>query len=175
MSDMTKRIAELEALAHEIETQDNLATAHPVFVVQQKRTVYGVSDDYSDGSIWVYAGEECEFEDLDDSEIEDAILVGFADTWEFVTACFTRKGCEDYIKANGHNLKEPRIYVESAHRNREWIMLRALFPDMIERIAYLEGALCLLARALELADEAAGEQWSVGLIDRARKELEGKI
>lgn len=33
----------------------------------------------------------------------------------------------------------------------------------------------VLARALELADEAAGEQWSAGLIDRARKELEGKI
>lgn len=45
---------------------------------------------------------------------------------KITTACFTRKGCEDYIALNGHNLKSPRIYVESGYRNREWEQLREL-------------------------------------------------
>jgi hypothetical protein len=31
-----------------------------------------------------------------------------------------------YIYLNGHNLRAPRIYVESAFRNAEWQALRAL-------------------------------------------------
>ncbi len=42
----------------------------------------------------------------------------------FVTACLTRKGAEDYIARNGHNLTKPYIYVESLHRNEEMIALR---------------------------------------------------
>jgi hypothetical protein len=42
----------------------------------------------------------------------------------FVTACLTRKGAEDYIACNGHNLTNPYIYVESLYRNAEMIALR---------------------------------------------------
>lgn len=42
----------------------------------------------------------------------------------FVTACFTRKGAEDYLAVNGHNLRDPFIYVASAWRNKEMIELR---------------------------------------------------
>lgn len=34
----------------------------------------------------------------------------------FVTVCFTRKGAEDFIAAERHNLQNPRIYVQYAER-----------------------------------------------------------
>ena len=117
-----------------IRTQDNRITAHPQFIVQQRRRIYGVNHDFTD---------EYEWRDNEDSErvatedevgqlehpFEDHNLggdwekVGYVDIWEFVTACFTEKGCEDYIAANGH-LNSPRIYAASAYRNREFIDVR---------------------------------------------------
>jgi hypothetical protein len=44
--------------------------------------------------------------------------------YRFVTACLTRKGCEDYIASNGHNFKKPRIYVGSGFRNQKWADIR---------------------------------------------------
>jgi hypothetical protein len=112
--------AGLAAIGENIRTQDNRITAHPVFVVQQKRRVWGVSSDYTDSFAYV---------DSDGGVHQKAgrgrNRVGYLDHWEFVTACFTEKGCQDYLRINGHNLKEPRIYVESAHRNAEWQLIRA--------------------------------------------------
>jgi hypothetical protein len=55
--------------------------------------------------------------------------VGYLDTWDFVTACLTEAGADEYIRVNGHDLKEPRTYVTSGYRNQEWIDLRAFFMD----------------------------------------------
>jgi len=57
--------------------------------------------------------------------------VGYVDTWENEQPFFTRAGAERYIKENGHNLREPRIYVECAFRNREWQAMR----EHLQRIA----------------------------------------
>jgi len=115
----------LEAIRHNLLTQDSLATAHPVFIVQQRRRIYGFDTFYVDDTVWFFDGEEYDGNDLSKDEKDEATLTGYMDVWEFVTACFTRKGCEDYLAANGHNLKEPRIYVESAHRNEEWQTVRS--------------------------------------------------
>jgi len=53
--------------------------------------------------------------------------VGYIDRWRFVVACFTREAAERYIEENRHNLTEPRVWVWSAHRNREWCLAAALF------------------------------------------------
>jgi hypothetical protein len=45
---------------------------------------------------------------------------------EFVTACFTEEGANNYLKINGHNLKKPFIYVTSLYRNEEMITIRNL-------------------------------------------------
>jgi hypothetical protein len=58
------------------------------------------------------------------SEPDGFTRSGFVKRWEFVTACFTEQGCKDYLDANGHNLRNPRIYVHSGYRNAEWIKLR---------------------------------------------------
>lgn len=46
---------------------------------------------------------------------------------KFITACFTQKGCEDFIAADGHNHDDPSVYVASGYRNEEWIQLRDFF------------------------------------------------
>ena len=116
-------------------TQDNRATSHPMFIVQRRQRTYGVDTDYTDSSVWMNGDRE------EASEVESAGLdsfssrgvdingwenVGFVEHWEFVTACFTEKGCEDYLAANGHDLGETRIYVDSGYRNEEWKAVRGL-------------------------------------------------
>ncbi|MCG8435327.1 MAG: hypothetical protein MJA83_14990, partial [Gammaproteobacteria bacterium] len=128
-------------LAHLLATQDNRITAHPVFVVQQRRRIYGLDTDYSDNLVWLDDANDCaeihgELADKLEADYQltmeepmDYHRTGYLDMWEFVTACFTEQGCRDYIDANGHNLNEPRIYVESAHRNREWQRLREMLSQ----------------------------------------------
>lgn len=125
----------LRELGQKIRAQDNRATSSPLFIVQERKRIYGVDPDYTDDYVWCY---DIGGEVLDDEvtslldKLEAAISdipdgyekVGCIDTWEFVTACFTEKACEDYIRANRHNLEEPRIYTDSANRNNEYNMVR---------------------------------------------------
>ena len=131
----------LRVIGEQLRTQDNLATSDPLFIVQQKRKVYGFEKGYAEalqdedaGVSWINGEDELDITSRQGKYFEALIKgrdvpegwtrVRWKMRWEFVTACFTRKGCEDYIAANGHNLKSPRIYVASAYRNREWIALR---------------------------------------------------
>lgn len=120
----------LVTLRHNLATQDNRGTAHPVFIVQEKERIYGLDSDYSDDFEWM----DDEWNRVDDeqaakldAEYDETRLepggytrVLYRDQWVFVTACFTEQGCKDYLAVNGHRLHEPRIYVETAFRNREW-------------------------------------------------------
>lgn len=127
----------LLAIASGIATQDNAATAHPYYIVQQRREIAGIDPDYHDDAVVVWVQADWAVYEADD-EFE-ALENGFQETgdepehwrrthqieiWEFVTAFLTRKGAQEYIEAQRHNLNKPRIYVESAHRNREIIALR---------------------------------------------------
>lgn len=125
----------LANLGHLLRTQDNRITAHPMFAVQQKVIDYGYDEEYGDVYEWINPAED--FREADpvehtelDRKDDNCEPIGswrklyYKERWEFVTACFTEKGCKDYIKANGYNLKEPRIYVYSGYRNQEWIYLR---------------------------------------------------
>lgn len=129
----------LPAIGERLRTQDNLATALPIFIVQQKDEVV-CNPDYS------HAGESPReiFRDEDGDEVTDSDRLGWirieeertgrvpdgydrihvVTVWEFVTACFTRVGAEEHIRQNGHNLNSPRIYVSSAFRNPEWEAVR---------------------------------------------------
>lgn len=123
--DSKERMAEI---GQQIRAQDNLGTADPMFIVQEKRRIYGMNHDYTDNFVWVdEEGNEADAEQsakLAGLTDGDWTKTGYIDIWEFVTACFTRKGCEAYIAANAHNLNEPRIYVATAYRNREFIEVR---------------------------------------------------
>lgn len=111
-------------------TQDNRITADPIFVVQQRHRIYGFDPDYSDDVVWL--DEECNEMDCGDEEGEESeyTRTAYVDQWEFVTACFTEAAADAYIAANSHNLKEPRVYVESGHRNQEWKDIRRALMAM---------------------------------------------
>lgn len=125
-----------------LRTQDNRITSHPLFIVQQKRRTYGIDTGWTEATVWL---------DEEGSEVDGGLArsleagwkkcrlepagytrVGYHDTWEFVTACLTEDGAKDYIRLDGHDLREPRIYVTSGHRNKEWQMLRALILALDE-------------------------------------------
>ncbi|MBW2672478.1 MAG: hypothetical protein JRD89_03560 [Deltaproteobacteria bacterium] len=139
----------LSEMRERLRTQDNRITAHPVFVVQQRHRTYGFDPAYvqvNDEIAWIDGPNDNATYHMGDPEWEEAeerwqkycdepdglTRTGWHDSWEFVTACFTEQGCKDYIHANGHNLTDPRIYVESAHRNQEWQQLRAILLEPAE-------------------------------------------
>lgn len=130
----------IKKIIDNLKTQDNLCMGDPIFIVQQKKEIIGLDPAYSDEVIWL--DENNEYEEITDpekikelNEYYDCTFLerrGYTrtakmETWEFVTACLTRKGCEDYIAAMKHRLKEPRIFVDSGYRNAEWIALREYF------------------------------------------------
>jgi hypothetical protein len=126
-------------IGHEIRSQDNLATENPIFMVQRRRRIYGMDWKYTDDCTWVHegGGEEIDEEARENLEeswqtngctyIYGCHRVGYIDIWENIQPFFTRKGAEEYIRVNGHNLKpETQIYVEAGWRNYEWAVVRAL-------------------------------------------------
>lgn len=124
-------------IAANLRTQDGRMTHLPIYCVQQKRR-YPVPKGYSDTGEWydVRAGKtitdpdeiaRLHFEeDGGDLDEENYRWVWYQDRWEFVQPFFTEVGAQRYIDINGHNLREPRIYVESGYRNEEWETIREL-------------------------------------------------
>jgi hypothetical protein len=127
-------VAKMAAIGERIRTQDNRITAAPIFIVQQVREFVADADYDNDGIVWVdedgskadaeeAARLEAEFKDTYDTP-DGWRRLAVKEVWEFVTACFTEQGCKDYIAANGHNLRRPRIYADGSFRNAEWQAVR---------------------------------------------------
>lgn len=131
----------LQEISHNLKTQSNDCTSLPMFVVQTRRRIYGMDTEYSEDIVWLYADEAVEV-DADtrkhleemyqnnhtingDLCLDDYTRTAYIDIFEMATVCFTRKGAEDYIKVNGHNLTDPRIYTESGWRNKEFETIRS--------------------------------------------------
>ena len=148
MSEAAKHI--LIEMARQIRTQDNACTADPYFVVQEKVYIYGIDPTYCDDYeiVWTYEGGELLDEEMsllaekayengefsfiyDEFEYSMSSLTrtGKRKEWRDVQPFFTREGAERYIRANRHNLREPRVYVDSAHRNYELQAVRQYLAD----------------------------------------------
>lgn len=114
----------LDMTKHELLTQDNRITSHPIFLVQQRYRIYGIGPDYTEDFVWINSdGNELS---VVDPGSDDVTKVGIRDIWEFVSCFFTNKAAVEFIEANRHRLTEPRIYVHSGYRNYEWQRVRAL-------------------------------------------------
>ena len=113
---------DLENIAHEIKTQDNRITADPLFCVFEKERIYGLAPDYSDTWEWCNSGQRCE-------------KVYYVERDRFVNAHFTEKAANEHIIINGHNLKEPFIYVTSLYRCGEMIEIRKALAGNSLRLA----------------------------------------
>lgn len=124
--------AEFYQIAKQLREQDNRCTDQPMFVVFQKREIIG-SDEHSPSRIvWTWEGEEVDetrakrlellYQDGRDTRGYDRYAMQEIDV--FVTACFTEQGCKDYLRRDGHNLREPFIYADGSYRNREFRLIR---------------------------------------------------
>jgi len=120
-----------------LQTQDNHATAHPLFVVQKKCRDMGYESDYTDDYCWAFSdGPDCVIADPDEVlRLEQLDSVGkitdeewqkvyYIDRWDFVTACFTAQSCKEFIENNKHRYGELRMFVDTAHHNPEWKLIR---------------------------------------------------
>lgn len=141
--------ARIAAIGELIRTQDNRITDSPIFIVQQRRRIYGIEDGYCENFVWIdgdnsYTDEERAVRDAERAENEEAEVeyrqCGYIDIWEFVTACFTEQGCKDYLKRDGHNLREPRIYAAGSYRNEEWRFVRKQLLSIAARAAEGKGS-----------------------------------
>ncbi|NDI85102.1 hypothetical protein [Undibacterium crateris] len=137
-----------------IREQNNQFTDQPMFVVQEKREYIGNAE-YQDCRIeWRHDG------DSDHAEVSDTraarleaifrstgeVADGYdrhelMHVWETVVACFTEKGCQDYLAANRHNHSgELRIYADGSFRNFEFQLLRNWLMSLPEPISESEKA-----------------------------------
>jgi hypothetical protein len=143
LANAEKQIAELEArsaphafnvIGENIRTQDNRVTSDPMFCVYQKREIVAHEDYDHDRIVWI---DEDGNEATERQRMRLELLhknfreppekwrrVAVKEIDEFVTCCFTEKGCKDYLACNGHNLRLPFIYVKSGFRNGEYIGIR---------------------------------------------------
>ena len=138
----------LSTLRDRLRTQDNLATAHPLFCVREEERIYGMDPQWDDNTPYIWQDHdetECTYEskaellaaaggDLGtpqyvigrgEQEIEidgrRYQRIYYVIRWSFVCAHFTEAAAERYIEENRHNLANPRIYATSQHRCWEWI------------------------------------------------------
>ena len=152
----------LTRMAERLRTQDNRATADPLFIVQEEERIWGLDPSWLDDDsyyIWhdvedpEYSYEsDAELLDevrKDDSSIEELELPHYDDKMElggrtyrriyyavrfkFVCAHFTEAAAQTYIDENGHRLKNPRVYVTSQYRCDEWNAVRQMLLKVGEQ------------------------------------------
>ena len=129
----------LEEIGARLRTQDNRCTASPMFIVQQQR-FHTCDPAEADEVAWFdnegnqqddetcarldKLDDELSFSALKNPELEEYTKRGIIHYWEFCMAAFTEEGCKEYLRLNGHNLHEPRIYADSWHRCPEMLTIR---------------------------------------------------
>ena len=127
------------SIGNRLARQDNRMTFMPVFVVEERRRIHGVSDDYAEKFVWIDdSGETADDEtaaaldaDPDAYPLSGWNRIGVADVWQFSQVFFTQEGAKEYIARHAHNLCEPRVYVYSGSNNPEWLAATDLL--MLER------------------------------------------
>lgn len=138
---------QLKDLCHEVATQDAFGTAHPVYLLQDKR-MYSAEDGHQDGTEWLddegghYTEEDMRKEivereiateetakEMQDWEMADQLNLSsfnFQEIDETQDFFLTRKAAEQTMEARVHHYKKPFIYVGSAHVNDEIQFVRKL-------------------------------------------------
>ena len=140
-------------LSKEINTQNNRITADPIFCVYEKRRVYvpdgcGETGWFSDeGSLQTEEDieeicEEYRTENpestLDDEEILEELEYHktdyeIQDTPVSGQPYFSEKAAQNHIDCNHYHYSKPFTYVESAWRNDEWVTIRKIIMDLMQK------------------------------------------
>jgi len=125
----------LYEMSEQLWTQDNRATAQPVYLVQELNTINS-----DDGELYEWRDEdwnlanETQAQQLDDGELdhEGWTKVNYVEYYETVQSFLTEKAAIEYEKSYAHRLNKPRIYVDSLYNNREMIQLREWIMSLTE-------------------------------------------
>lgn len=143
--------AKLAAIASRLTSQDNRITDRPIFIVEERRRLYGMDPEYADdgGIVWRHwGGHEADADehstlesnwDETEAEPDGWTRTTYIDQWHFVTACFTEKGCEEYIERMKHRHGELRIFAAGSYRNEEWQTIHGLLTALAAELK--EGAM----------------------------------
>lgn len=130
---------ELRELGELLRSQDNRATDHPLFVVQE--LVEHPCDPERQGQfaetrlVWYETDEGAEVPTHIRSNLEHGFLrtgqkpdgydrCFFGGLWTNVQEFFTEEAADKYISENKHNLKSPRVYAKGTYRNKEMRLIR---------------------------------------------------
>ncbi len=127
----------LTEIGDRLRTQDNRITADPIFLVQEKKRIYGIDTNYDPEIAWLYNDEsievdaeeaqrlEAQYDEDGNDEPDGYRRVGYAETWEYVQPFFTEVAADLYIKQMAHRHQgELRTFVDCAYRNWEWQAVR---------------------------------------------------
>lgn len=133
-------------IGHQIRTQDNRCTNAPMFIVQEKRKVHNILEGHADAYEWIFFGEDRDSREATPLEKKrlDALDADHRDPpkgwekrhhnyeWVFLQGCFTEVGCAEFLKREGHNLGETRIYGYGTFRNVEFQKIREFLMALPE-------------------------------------------
>lgn len=137
---------QIEQIAERLRTQDNRLTEHPLYVVYDNMTIFGVDFDHADRFVWV----DDEYREADSETLEDIAQIegyenevtlsgasyrriGIRDERRFVTACLTMEAAKRFIEDNQRHLRNPFVYAESLSNNPEMIAVRKHLIGCIRR------------------------------------------
>lgn len=124
----------LKRLCEQLHVQDNLATADPMFAVEEYVRHYGIESARAEGLSWLYAGELVDPPEEGAeayAESEGYEQTGYRDQWETVTLMFTRDAATAYIEHRAHDHRgQLRVFVASAHRCPELKLLRKFLEGL---------------------------------------------
>jgi hypothetical protein len=134
---------ELQEFIKNLREQDNYITDSPIFYCQVKNRIENVHEVDSTGYVWkdgdwydvedeelIQKLDECEERNAFPKELANHTKIYYKEQWLNKQPFFTEAAAEEYIRVNGHNLNEPRIYVDSAWRNSEWQFVREYFLSL---------------------------------------------
>jgi len=110
-------------------------TMNPMFCVQKKHRDEGYDAAYACNLCWRDSANDITIYDDDkdfagpptEDEWEE---FGYVDRWDTVMVAFTEEGCQEYLRQDGHNLGETRIYVMSFNRCPEMILVRDMLLEI---------------------------------------------
>lgn len=141
----------------EMQTEDCRMTADPIWIVYDKKKIYGMDEEHCDDFDWLDSncdydpvdvdnledeGEEKKLEGLDGYEKDRALeKMGYVKAFYIVnkevfkTAHFTESGANAYIKTNRHNLNDPYTFVDYMHRSFQMVELRNAIKGFVKSVS----------------------------------------
>ena len=120
----------LLAIGERLRTQDNRATADPMFCVQILICDTGYDTSYCDNQCWWNPEQmEVAYDVKPKSGVWDGPY-GYKERWETIQSFFTEGGAKEYLDLDGHNVARRahngkiRIYADTFRRCPEMLTIR---------------------------------------------------